>query len=133
MIWCRMISKLWLKSTWQAINQSNPQKPNNKQSFSETIIKNLQLNSQQHNNTSMLEKQNIDKLFKTVQVWNKILQKNHELISLLAENKALKKVSQMEHLSQFKAILIISHINQEINTFASVIKKINTFSTLKSE
>ena len=39
----------------------------------------------------------------------------------------------MRHLSQSRAISIISHTNQEINTSASVIKETNTFNILKSE
>ena len=39
----------------------------------------------------------------------------------------------MKHLPQFRATLMILYINQEINTSASVIKKINVFSILKSE
>ena len=61
-----MVSKLQPESTQQAINQSNSQKLNNEQSFSETITESLQLNLQQHSNTSALKKQNINKLFKTI-------------------------------------------------------------------
>ena len=39
----------------------------------------------------------------------------------------------MRHLSQFRAILMMLYINQEINTSASVIKEINAFNTLKFE
>ena len=54
-------------------------------------------------------------------------------MSFLTENEVLKEASQMRHLPQFKATSIISHINQETSTSASVIKEINAFSTLKSE
>ena len=40
-----MVSKLQPKSIQQATDQSNPQELNNKQSFSETITENLQLDS----------------------------------------------------------------------------------------
>ena len=60
-----MAPKLWLGSTQQATDQSNPQKPNNKQSSSGTIIEGLQPDSQQYSDTSVSEKQNIDKLLKT--------------------------------------------------------------------
>ena len=79
----------------------------------------------------MLEKQNIDELFKTVWAWNEILWKKHEFISFLTENEVLKKAFQMRHLSQLRAILIILHINQKTNTSASVIEEINAFNTLK--
>ena len=39
----------------------------------------------------------------------------------------------MKQLPQPRATSIISHINQEISTSASAIKKINTFNILKSE
>ena len=54
-------------------------------------------------------------------------------MSLLAENEALKEASQVGQLPQSGAALMISHINQETSTSASVIKEINAFSTLKSE
>ena len=60
-----MAPKLQLKSTQQATDQSNPQEPNNKQSFSETTTEGLQSDSQQHNDTSASEEQNINKLLKT--------------------------------------------------------------------
>ena len=52
---------------------------------------------------------------------------------LLAENEALKDVSQMGHLSQSRATPITSHINQKTSTFTSVIEEINALNTLKSE
>ena len=39
----------------------------------------------------------------------------------------------MRQLPQSRATSITSHINQETNTSASVIKKINAFNILKSE
>ena len=54
-------------------------------------------------------------------------------MSLLTENEALEEASQMRHLSQSRATLIMSHINQKTNISASVIKEINVFSILKSE
>ena len=51
----------------------------------------------------------------------------------MTENEALKKASQVGQLPQSKAALMISHINQETSTSASVIKEINAFSTLKPE
>ena len=54
-------------------------------------------------------------------------------MSLLAENEALKKASQMRQLPQSRATSIMSHINQETSTSASVIKEISAFSILKSE
>ena len=54
-------------------------------------------------------------------------------MSLLTENEALEKISQMKQLPQPRVTPIISHINQEINTFVFVIKEINVFNTLKSE
>ena len=54
-------------------------------------------------------------------------------MSLLTENETLKEASQVRQLPQLKATLIILHINQETSTSASVIEKINTFNTLKSE
>ena len=133
MIQCRMVSKLWLGSTQQAMNQSNSQEPNNEQSSSETTTESLQSNSWQYSDTSVSEEQNINELLKTVWVWNEILQKKHELMSLLVKNEALEEASQVGQLSQPKITLITSHINQEINTSASVIEKINAFSILKFE
>ena len=54
-------------------------------------------------------------------------------MSLLTENEILKEVSQVGHLLQSRKTSIILHTNQKTNTFASVIKKINAFSILKSE
>ena len=55
-------------------------------------------------------------------------------MSLLTENKALKKASQVEQLSQQRAISIISYINQETSTTSALaIEEISAFSTLKSE
>ena len=128
-----MTPKLQLRSTQQATNQSNSQEPNSEQNFSETITESLQTDLQQHSNTSVSEKQNIDKLLKTAQAQNEILQKKHKLTSLLTENEALKEASQVRQLPQSKATLMISHTNQETNTSASVIEKTNAFSTLKPE
>ena len=125
-----MAPKLWPESTQQATDQSNPQEPNNKQSSSETTTESLQPDSQQH---SVPEEQNIDKLLKAAQAQNEILQKKHKLTSLLAENEALKEASQVGHLPQSRATPITSHINQETNTSASVIKETNASSTLKPE
>ena len=60
-----MASRLQSESTQQAINQSNSQELNNKQSSLETTTESLQSDLQQHSNTSMPEEQNIDELFKT--------------------------------------------------------------------
>ena len=54
-------------------------------------------------------------------------------MSLLTENEALKEASQMGHLSQSRATSMISHINQETNTSASMIEETNVFNILKSE
>ena len=81
----------------------------------------------------MSEKQNIDELLKIAWVWNEILWKKHELMSLLTENEALEEVSQVGQLPQAEAALIMSHINQETSTSASVIEKTNESSILKSE
>ena len=54
-------------------------------------------------------------------------------MSLLTENEALEEASQVGQLSQVGAAPITSYINQETSTSASVIKKINALSTLKSE
>ena len=128
-----MASKLWLGSTQQATDQSNSQELNNEQSSSGTIIEGLQSDSWQHSDTSVSEEQNIDKLLKAVWVWNEILWKKHEFMSLLAENEALEEVSQVGHLPQSRTTPMMSHINQETNTSASVIEKTNAFNTLKSE
>ena len=61
-----MASKLQPGSTQQATDQSNPQELNSKQNSSGTTTKNLQTDLQQHSNTLMSEKQNIDELLKTV-------------------------------------------------------------------
>ena len=61
-----MTPRLQPGSTWQATNQSNSQEPNNKQSSSGITTEGLQLDSQQHNNTSVPEEQNIDELLKTI-------------------------------------------------------------------
>ena len=60
-----MASKLWLKSTQQATDQSNPQKLNSEQNFLKTTTENSQTDLWQHSNASMSEKQNIDELLKT--------------------------------------------------------------------
>ena len=106
-----MTLRLWSGSTQQATDQSNPQKLNSKQNSSETTIESLQTDLQQHSDTSVPEEQNIDKLLKTAQVQNEILQKKHKLTSLLTKNKALKEISQMRQLPQAGAALMISHIN----------------------
>ena len=128
-----MAPKLQPESTQQVTDQSNSQKPNSKQNSSGTITENLQTDLQQHNNTSALKKQNINELLTATQAQNEILQKKHKLISLLTENEALKEASQVRQLPQAGAALITSYINQETNTFASVIKEINAFNILKSE
>ena len=106
-----MAPRLWPESIQQATDQSNSQKLNSKQNFSGITTESLQIDLWQYSDTSASEKQNIDKLFKTVWVWNEIFWKKHEFISLLTENEALKEAFQVKQLSQAKATLIISYIN----------------------
>ena len=54
-------------------------------------------------------------------------------MSLLTENEALKKASQVGQLPQSGAVFMMSHINQETSTSAFMIKEINAFNILKSE
>ena len=88
-----MALRLQPGSTQQATNQSNLQELNSKQNSSETITESSQTDLQQHSNISASKKQNINKLFKTAQAQNEILQKKHKLTSLLTENETLKEAS----------------------------------------